>query len=124
MTLYRQLLASMFALFLLLFVAAYLVQFNSTRTFLAEQQRTTLINTATSVGLALTPYLETSDRVGAESVLNAAFDGGYYRKMRLELLASGEVIYKENPLFIQGVPDWFVRLGLFKSDSHEIILIV
>lgn len=122
MTLYKELLASMFALFLLLFVAAYLVQFNSTRTFLAEQQRTTLINTANSVGLALTPYLETSDRVGAESVLNAAFDGGYYRKMRLELLASGEVIDKENSLFIQGVPDWFVSLELFQSDSHEIIL--
>ncbi len=122
MTLYKELLASMLALFLLLFSAAYLVQFNSTRTFLAEQQRTTLVNTANSVGLALTPYLETGDRVGADSVLNAAFDGGYYRKMRLELLASGEVINKENPVFIQGVPNWFVSLGLFQSDSYETIL--
>ena len=88
MTLYRQLLATMLLLFGLLFAATYWVQFNSTRNYLAQQQETTVINTSTALGLALTPYLENGDKVSAESVMKAVFDGGYYRLVRLDLLAS------------------------------------
>jgi diguanylate cyclase (GGDEF)-like protein len=106
----------------LLFAATYWVQFNSTRSYLAQQQETTVINTATSLGLALTPYLENGDKVGAESVIKAIFDGGYYRIVRLDLLASKDVIEEENSSRIQGVPDWFIRLGLFPEVSNESIL--
>ncbi|HDX8596413.1 TPA: EAL domain-containing protein [Aeromonas dhakensis] len=122
MTLYRQLLATMLILFGLLFAATYWVQFNSTRTYLAQQQETTVINTATSLGLALTPYLENGDKVGAESVIQAIFDGGYYRLVRLDLLASKDVIEQENTNNIQGVPQWFLNLGLFPEVSNESIL--
>ncbi|WP_033138061.1 EAL domain-containing protein [Aeromonas finlandensis] len=122
MTLYRQLLATMLLLFGLLFAATYWVQFNSTRSYLAQQQETTVINTATSLGLALTPYLENGDKVGAESVIKAIFDGGYYRIVRLDLLASKDVIEEENSSRIQGVPDWFIELGLFPEVSNESIL--
>ncbi|MGL4757121.1 MAG: LapD/MoxY N-terminal periplasmic domain-containing protein, partial [Aeromonadaceae bacterium] len=122
MTLYRQLLATMLLLFGLLFAATYWVQFNSTRSYLAQQQETTVINTATSLGLALTPYLENGDKVGAESVIKAIFDGGYYRIVRLDLLASKDVIEEENSNRIQGVPDWFIKLGLFPEVSNESIL--
>ncbi|MGL4753191.1 MAG: LapD/MoxY N-terminal periplasmic domain-containing protein, partial [Aeromonadaceae bacterium] len=61
MTLYRQLLVTMLALFATLFVAAYLVQFNSTRAYLAGQLELSVTSTANSLGLALTPYLETGD---------------------------------------------------------------
>ena len=122
MTLYRQLLATMLILFGLLFAATYWVQFNSTRTYLAQQQETTVINTATSLGLALTPYLENGDKVGAESVIQAIFDGGYYRLVRLDLLASKDVIEQENTNNIQGVPQWFINLGLFPEVSNESIL--
>ncbi|KUE79306.1 EAL domain-containing protein [Aeromonas schubertii] len=119
MTLYRQLLATMVLLFGLLFLVSYWVQFNSTRSYLAQQQETTVINTATSLGLALTPYLETGDKVGAESVINAVFDGGYYRQVRLDLLASNSVIERENTTRIKGVPDWFIALDLFPEVSYE-----
>lgn len=80
MTLYRQLLATMLILFGLLFAATYWVQFNSTRTYLAQQQETTVINTATSLGLALTPYLENGDKVG----LSPSF-----RRYLMGILSSG-----------------------------------
>lgn len=122
MTLYRQLLATMLLLFGLLFAATYWVQFNSTRNYLAQQQETTVINTATSLGLALTPYLENGDKVSAESVIKAVFDGGYYQLVRLDLLASKDVIELENSNNIQGVPQWFIGLGLFPEVSNESIL--
>ena len=122
MTLYRQLLATMLALFAVLFVSAYMVQFNSTRSYLTEQLSLSVSSTANSVGLALTPYLETADKVGAESVINAAFDGGFYKRFRLELLADNSVIERENSSTVQDVPDWFVKLKLFSPVKYESVL--
>ncbi len=122
MTLYKQILAFVICLFAGLLVIAYAVQFQSTRDYLAEQQRISVINTVNSVGLALTPYLETGDKIGAESVINAAFDGGYYQKIHLDLLASKETIEKVNKMEIEGVPRWFTELNLFKSETYESVL--
>ena len=83
----------MLLLFGLLFAATYWVQFNSTRNYLAQQQETTVINTSTALGLALTPYLENGDKVSAESVIKAVFDGGYYKLVRLDLLILDELGY-------------------------------
>ena len=122
MTLYKQILAFVICLFAGLLIIAYAVQFQSTRDYLAEQQRISVINTANSVGLALTPYLEAGDKVGAESVINAAFDGGYYQKIHLDLLASKQTIDKQNKTDIEGVPHWFTQLNLFKSEPYESVL--
>ncbi|WP_116473568.1 bifunctional diguanylate cyclase/phosphodiesterase [Zobellella maritima] len=122
MTLYRQLLITILLLFAVLFITAYLALFKSTRDYLAEQQYTNVVNTATSLGLALTPYLETSDKVGAESVINAVFDGGFYRTVRLDLLAADDRILRENLNYPLRVPAWFVGLDLFKSVSYETVL--
>ena len=122
MTLYRQLLATMLALFAILFVAAYLVQFNSTRSYLAQQLSLSVTSTANSVGLALTPYLETADKVGAESVINAAFDGGFYQRFKLKMLADNSEIVKENSSAIEGVPSWFINLRLFEPVKFQAVL--
>ena len=122
MTLYRQLLATMLLLFGLLFAATYWVQFDSTHSYLAQQQETTVINTSTALGLALTPYLENGDKVGAESVIKAVSDGSYYKLVRLDLLASKNVIELENSSQIEGVPQWFIGLDLFPEVSNESIL--
>ncbi|WP_417614680.1 EAL domain-containing protein [Oceanisphaera sp.] len=122
MTLYRQLLVTMLLLFAILFITAYSVQFSSTRSYLAQQQETTVVNTVTALGLALTPYLETSDTLGAESVINAVFDGGFYRKVQLDLLAANAQITREHLAAPQGVPDWFINLGLFHGARHEAVL--
>ena len=122
MTLYRQLLVTMLLLFAMLFVTAYSVQFSSTRSYLAQQQQTTVINTITSLGLALTPYLETGDTLGAESVINAIFDGGFYRKVQLNLLAVDQQIIREHTAIPREVPEWFVNLGLFEGARHEAVL--
>ncbi|WP_108651456.1 bifunctional diguanylate cyclase/phosphodiesterase [Dongshaea marina] len=122
MTLYKQILITMLVLFALLFAVAYTVQFQSTRSYLAEQQQMTVNNTSTSLGLALTPYLENGDKLGAESVINAVFDGGYYRLIQLDLLANNQTLERTNTLDIQNVPGWFIHLGLFKPMEQESIL--
>ncbi|ART81670.1 GGDEF domain-containing protein [Oceanisphaera profunda] len=122
MTLYRQLLLTMLLLFVMLFITVYTVQFNATKNYLAAQQETTVINTVTALGLALTPYLETSDAVGAESVINAIFDGGFYKKIQLDLLAAGTQISREHAAPVQDIPAWFTQLNLFSGAKHEATL--
>ncbi|MFT5880503.1 MAG: diguanylate cyclase (GGDEF)-like protein [Moritella sp.] len=122
MTLYRKLLLTVLLIFSSLLFVVFFVQFTSTREYLRTQQESDIFNTATSLGLSLTPFLETDDRAGAESIINVVFDGSYYGKIGLYLFASETQLLRENPRTIAGVPDWFTELDLFTPIKHSQIL--
>lgn len=122
MTLYRQLLAWVLLIFALMLAVVYSFEFQSTRDYLSSQQESEVINTSTSLGLALTPYLESGDRVGAESVINAIFDGGFYRQIELKMYNDVHTIQRTNKVKIRRVPAWFTSLELFEPVSHQQIL--
>lgn len=115
MTLYKQLVTGMIAVFILLMVSVFLIEFNTTRNNLEQQQRSEVHNTINTVGLALAPYLQDKDPVAVESVINALFDGSSYSVVRLIFLDSGEEILRTYPLEPNNVPNWFVSLDLFES---------
>ena len=114
MTLYKQLVVGMVAVFILLMTSVFMIEFNTTRGYLEEQQRSEVSNTINTVGLALAPYLEEKDRVSVESVINALFDGSSYSVVRLIFLDSGEDIIRSYPVKPSGVPQWFTNLNLFE----------
>lgn len=58
MTLYKQLVAGMIAVFIMLMTSVFIIEFNTTRNSLEQQQRSEVSNTINTVGLALAPYLE------------------------------------------------------------------
>ena len=89
-------------LFGLLFAATYWVQFNSTRNYLAQQQETTVINTSTALGLALTPSGERRQGQCRIRDHEGGVRRGYYKLVRLDLLASKDVIELENSSHIEG----------------------
>ncbi len=115
MTLYKQLVAWMLAVFLLLISSVFVIEFNTTRNFLEQQQRSEVNNTINTVGLALAPYLESQDQVAVESVINALFDGSSYSAVRLTFLSDDNEIVRTYPIKRQDVPDWFSNLGLFRT---------
>ena len=118
MTLYKQLVAGMIAVFLMLMASVFIIEFNTTRNNLVQQQRSEVNNTINTVGLALAPYLENKDQVAVESVINALFDGSSYSVVRLIFLDNGEEILRSYPVKPLDVPDWFTRLHLFEK-IHE-----
>jgi EAL domain-containing protein (putative c-di-GMP-specific phosphodiesterase class I)/GGDEF domain-containing protein len=122
MTLYRQLLVWVLLIFGLMLTVVYSIEFQSTRDYLSSQQESEVINTSTSLGLALTPYLESGDRVGAESVINAIFDGGFYRKIELKMYTDGSMIERSNAVRVSQIPQWFTDMELFAPVSHEQVL--
>lgn len=74
------------------------------------------------MGLALAPYLENEDKVAAESVINALFDGSYYSAVRLTLLSTNEEIVRVYPIKIENVPKWFTDLNLFRTISENRVI--
>ncbi|MUK25068.1 EAL domain-containing protein [Aliivibrio fischeri] len=122
MTLYKQLVAWMTAVFLILMISVFAIEFRNTQTFLENQQRSEVNNTINTVGLALAPYLEDEDKVAAESVINALFDGSYYSAVRLTLFTTNEEVVRVYPVRIDTVPEWFTQLHLFRTISENRII--
>jgi EAL domain-containing protein (putative c-di-GMP-specific phosphodiesterase class I)/GGDEF domain-containing protein len=112
----------MTAVFLLLLISVFAIEFRTTQTFLENQQRSEVNNTINSMGLALAPYLENEDKVAAESVINALFDGSYYSAVRLTLLSTNEEIVRVYPIKIENVPKWFTDLNLFRTISENRVI--
>ncbi|WP_394126426.1 EAL domain-containing protein [Vibrio hepatarius] len=115
MTLYKQLVAGMIAVILMLLISVFIIEFNTTRSNLIQQQRSEVNNTINTVGLALAPYLENKDQVAVESVINALFDGSSYSIVRLIFLDTGDEILRSYPIKPNNVPKWFTRLNLFEK---------
>ncbi|EGA71702.1 hypothetical protein VISI1226_12986 [Vibrio sinaloensis DSM 21326] len=114
MTLYKQLVAGMIAVILMLLISVFIIEFNTTRNNLIQQQQSEVHNTINTVGLALAPYLEDKDSVAVESVINALFDGSSYSVVRLIFLDTGEEILRSYPVKPNNVPKWFTDLHLFE----------
>ncbi|WKE65123.1 LapD/MoxY N-terminal periplasmic domain-containing protein [Gallaecimonas kandeliae] len=122
MTLQRQILWFLSLSFLLVLLVVFVVEFNTSRDALDRQMETDVQNASTALGLTLSPFLEKEDRGAIDTVLQSIFDAGFYREIRLDWYAKGEVIAKNNSPHIYQVPNWFVKLPLFKPVSQEQVL--
>ncbi len=119
MTLFRQIYALLFGLFLMVVISLGYVQFTETKSFLEKQMASDINNASHSLGLMLVPALEAGDMAQAETLINVIFEGGFYQQVKLTWLVDGKEQVWTNPLKIQGVPQWFVDLNLFRSISLE-----
>ncbi|MGL4474679.1 MAG: bifunctional diguanylate cyclase/phosphodiesterase [Shewanella sp.] len=119
MTLFRQLYALLFSLFILVIATTGYVQFTETQEFLTKQMESDLNNTSHSLGLMLSPALEAGDNVTTETLINVIFEGGYYQKVILLWNVDGHQQVWNNELVIEGVPQWFIDLGLFDVISNK-----
>jgi diguanylate cyclase (GGDEF)-like protein len=122
MTLYRQLLIWMLVVFFALITSVFVIQFNTTRDFLREQQSTEMDNAISAVGMALAPYLEVNDTISAESVINATFDSSFYSKVHLSMLNDSGEIVRSYPTQVTGVPNWFQSVIIIEPITRSTTL--
>lgn len=122
MTLYRQLLISTLVLFFLLFGVVWFEKLQSTRTFLMNQLASHAQDTATSLGLSLSSAIAENDLSTAETMMNAVFDRGYYRTIRLEKMDGTVLIDKQLEVKSGGVPSWFVSLVPLETPVAEALV--
>ncbi|WP_293759123.1 EAL domain-containing protein [uncultured Paraglaciecola sp.] len=122
MTLFRQINSLLFGLFLLVMTSLVYFQFTQARDFMSQQMESDLNNTMTSLGLMLQPHVETGDLASAETLINVIFEGGFYRKVTLKWFADGKEQTWENPVVIEGVPQWLIDLDVFGVQKKESII--
>lgn len=120
MTLSRQFGLSMFAMLMLVFVGTLWINVNNTRDFINLQLESHAQDTATSLGLSISPYVgEQADLPIIDTMMNAIFDRGYYQSFVLSDLKGNVLIEKTNNRQLQGVPSWFVSLFPLSPPSSE-----
>jgi diguanylate cyclase (GGDEF)-like protein len=122
MTLFRQINSLLFGLFLLVMTSLVYFQFTQARDFMSQQMESDLNNTMTSLGLMLQPHIETGDMASAETLVNVIFEGGFYRKVTLRWLADGKQQTWENPVVIEGVPQWLIDLEVFGTQKKQSLI--
>lgn len=82
-----------------------------TKEYVNEQLATHAQDTATSLGLSISPYVgDDSAMFMAETMITAIFDRGYYREIVLKNNDGETVLLKQNPNKIDTVPDWFTKI--------------
>ncbi len=112
MTLYRQLIIFTLMFFLLLFSGTWIARLSTTRAFLTSQLESHAQDTATSLGLSISQYVQDIkvDMPVVESMMNAVFDRGYYRFVKFVDVKGDVLIEKALDVVVEGVPAWFVRM--------------
>jgi diguanylate cyclase (GGDEF)-like protein len=106
----KTLLSALLALvFLLLGGALFLANLTSTRDFMQRQLGSHAQDAATTLSLHLAPALAADNLAAITSNVDALFDSGYYRHIRIARPGGKTLIEQSLPVRIEGVPDWFVH---------------
>ena len=109
MTLSKQLIIIISIVFAILFVGTLTVSINNMRTYLTHQLESHAQDTASSLGLSLTPHFKNKDTALMNSMIDAIFDRGYYREVRLIAIDGTPVIERKIPVKVENVPAWFIE---------------
>lgn len=115
MSLSKQLLVLISLIFLIVFSVSFYLSMNHIRNYLEVESEIHVQDTATSLGLSMSPHMDNEQDPILETMMNAIFDMGYYREMRLENVDGEELVKLSNPVQIEGVPDWLITLLPLKT---------
>ncbi len=110
MTLSKQLLFLLSTLLIIVFTANLLLSINNTRDYLVGEAEIHAQDTATSLGLSLSPYMVDDSDPVIETMMNAIFDRGYYQEIKLTNIDDQVLVKLTQQSDIEGVPDWFIQL--------------
>lgn len=96
-------------LLLLLLLGSLWLNLHNLRQYMNTQLRSHAQDAATSLGLSLSSQMDGQDLVLAESMIDVIYDSGYYREIVLRDLEGRPLVERRSDLWIEDVPEWFVR---------------
>jgi len=109
MTLYRQISTGILLMLLAGFIGTVAISMENLRSFLTAQLEAHARDTATSLGLSLSPYVKPPDIPVITSMIGAVFDRGEYQKISVTS-ADGETLFEKSvPPDTGAAPGWFVK---------------
>jgi len=108
MTLYKQILITITTLFLLMFVGTVYINVISATQFLEDQLESHAQDSATALGLSMSPHMLEKDLATMRSMVDAIFDRGYYKSIRIVSTDDKVLVDRQLPVAISNVPAWFI----------------
>lgn len=122
MSLFRQLLLSVSAVFLLVLAGVQVIQVLNARNYLQQQLESHSQDAATALGMSLATVMPSGDKALMETVVGPVFDRGFYELIKV-FSAKGEVlVVKELPRRPPEVPAWFASLVLLEAPTTESLI--
>ena len=122
MTLSKQLMIIILVLFLFVFLGTFFISIDNTRNFIQNQLSSHAQDTATSLGLSLSPHMANDDLPTMGRMVDAIFDRGYYKQLSVDTIAGKNIISRDNPLHIEGIPTWFIDLVPLETPRGEALI--
>jgi diguanylate cyclase (GGDEF)-like protein len=121
-TLFRQLFYGLSAIFLVALIGLQAIYMANAQIYLQQQLQSHAQDAATALGLSLPQAMAAGDRALAESVVNAAFDRGYFQLILVQSLDGQILVSKQLRAAESGVPAWFARLLPLYAPSGESLI--
>lgn len=115
MSLSKQLLVLVTLIFFIVFAVNFTLSMNNIRSYLQVESEIHMQDTATSLGLSLSPHMVDEHDPILRTMMNAIFDTGYYKEMRLLNIDGEELVKLTNPSQIEGVPNWLIKMLPLKT---------
>ena len=109
MTLYRQISTGILLILVTGFIGTIAISTQNLRTFLTAQLGMHARDTATSLGLSLSPHVQPADIPVISTMIGAVFDRGEYQRIALASVDGETLVEKSTPLDTGGAPGWFVK---------------
>ena len=122
MTLYRQLAMGIVILFAVGFIGTVMTSTSNLRSFLEKQLETHAQDTATSLGLSVSPHMRQRDLPVINLMIDAIFDHGYFQSIQLIDIDGNTLVERTRNNHKEPVPDWFIRLVSFQTPRAEAIV--
>jgi diguanylate cyclase (GGDEF)-like protein len=122
MTLLKQLLAMIVLLFIMLFIGTFTFSIQNTREYLSNQLQTISQDTATSLGLSLSPHIGKRDYVMVERMVSAVSDSGYYREVIVTDVDGKTLVSKTQQVNLENVPKWFIDQFPLDTPTGEALI--
>ncbi|MCQ8876503.1 EAL domain-containing protein [Pseudoalteromonas shioyasakiensis] len=99
------------------FLISFFNNIDSTRNYLQSQMSSHAQDTANSLGLSISPFMNLDDYTIAKTMSRAIFDSGFYQHIRLTD-SNGNVIFSlENSKQVETVPQWFINQFTLQAPS-------
>ncbi len=110
MSLSKQLLLLLSLIFFIIFSVSFILSIGNVKNYLEVESQFHVQDTATSLGLSISPHIANEQDPIIATMMAAIFDTGYYQEIRLVNIEGKELVKLTNPTQAIGVPDWLVTL--------------
>lgn len=124
MKLSRLLIMIISMLWLLIFIGTLTITISNSRDYLANQMQSHAQDTATSLGLSLTTSVERNDLATANSMVDAIYDRGYYRKIVIRKISGDILLERSQTLTVGNVPNWFMRIFTLETPEGKALIML